>query len=360
MSRRVEPLIPPPDRGLSLSISDLQAAATSGELPVPRLVYGKSSPQAVACSAPAWGTQDIANLSDDLLLVRSNVHANHLCEHHGAQFEIDTRGWLYLHFRLDGISLDRLPGEPDRMVSGGSFLICGSPRPSAFARQVLSDTWQVVSVACRPSEMLQNLPVVGAKLPQDLRRFRAGDPSVDFFYASPFTPDMRLAAGALLKPVVSGGMRRFYLQAKAMELVCLAVEHLGRPSAQTEPPLKLSHRDVGALEEIKRFVEHADRSYSLEQLARRAGLNRRKLALGFKLLFGIPAGEYQRDMRLESARRLLDDRTISVAYAASVAGYRDVGSFGKAFKSRYGALPSQCRGRRSRACAKNHAGPNSQ
>ncbi len=338
---RTESPIATPDRTMSLSINDLQHLATM-------------------TAVPPWGTQEIASLSEDLLLVRSDVHSNRLCETHGALFEIDTRGWLYFHFRLDGISVDRLPGGPTRTVSGGSFLICSSPGPSAMARQVLSDTWQVVSIACRPSEMLANLPVSGAFLPEDLRRFRAGDPDVDFFYTSRFTPEMRLAAGALLKPVVNGGMRPYYLQAKTVELVCLAVEHVGRPAALTEPPLKLSHRDVLALEHIKCFIEQADRNYSLEQLARRAGVNRRKLALGFKLLFGVPVAEYQREVRLEFARRSLNERKVSVAYAASVAGYSDVGSFGKAFKARFGALPSQCKGTADRLLAQNsHAGTNS-
>jgi len=101
----------------------------------------------------------------------------------------------------------------------------------------------------------------------------------------------------------------------------------------------------------------ADRA--VEQLARRVGINRRKLALGFKILFGETVGEYQRDVRLEFARRMLEDRTASVTYAATVAGYSDVGSFGKAFKAKYGWLPSQSRpagSRRARA-PKSNASP---
>ena len=362
MARRTADPIPLPERGFSLSINELQNSAIRGVLPAPRLIHGEPIPTAPTTAVAAWGTQDIVNLADDLLLVRSNVHSTHLCGEHGASFDIDTRGWLYVHFRLDGISLDRLPDGAERTVSGGSFVVCGSARPTAFTRQVLSDAWQVVTVACRPSDMLQNLPVTGATLPSDLRRFRAGDADVDFFYASPFTPDMRLAAGALLKPVVSGGMQPFYLRAKAVELVCLAVEHVGRPSPQAEPSLKLSHRDVRALEDTKRLVEQATTTYSLDQLARRAGINRRKLALGFKLLFGVTLGELQREVRLELARRMLDDRSASVAYAATAAGYSDVGSFGKAFKARFGELPSQRRrtARSHFASQKSNAGPKSE
>ena len=210
-------------------------------------------------------------------------------------------------------------------------------------REVLSDAWRVVTLAFRPSFAFHNLPGSGAQLPEELRRFRSGDPDVDFFYASPFTPDMASAARGLLQPSVTSGLQVFYLRAKAVELVCLAVEHVGRSAPEAEPPLKLTHRDIRALEEAKRRLDSADTAYTLELLARRVGLNRRKLALGFKLLFGVTVGDHHREVRLELARRLLESTASSVAYAASAAGYNDVGSFGKAFKARYGSLPSKSR-----------------
>jgi AraC family transcriptional activator of pyochelin receptor len=358
-----------PGRAYSLSIAEMHSAAARGVLATPRLVHGEPAASELAVDREIaadgmlpCGMQEVVGLSDDLMLVRTDVDTTRLSSDRDAAWEIDTRGWLYLHFRLEGISVDRLPEGPEQTVGGGSFLVCASSRPSAFARQVLSEAWRVVTVAFRPSDAFHNLPVAGANLPTELRRFRAGDPDVDFFYASPFTPDMRAAASALLKPVVRGELRPFYLRAKAVELVCLAVEQVGRPAPQTDPPLKLSHRDVLALEEAKRLVDQANESHSLDQLARRVGLNRRKLALGFKLLFGTPVGEYHRQVRLECARRLLEARTASVSYAATVAGYSDVGSFGKAFKARYGWLPSQARapaGGGSRSWMSN-ASPNSE
>ena len=350
-----EALRPAAERAYALSITEMQAAAACGSLAAPRLLHGPPSERFAAPGTSGtggaclpWGSQELVSLSDDLMLVRSDVHSTELCGERNASFEIDTRGWLYLHFRLDGISVDQYSDGASRTVGGGSFLVGASSQPTALTRQVLSDVWQVVTIAFQPSDTFQNLPVSDSMLPTELRRFRAGDPDVEFFYASPFTPDMRSAAGALLKPVVSGGMRPFYLKAKAVELVCLAVEQVGRPAPQIEPPLRLSHRDVRALEEAKRQVDQGTVNYSLEQLARRVGINRRKLALGFKILFGDTVGEYQRDVRLEFARRLLEDRTASVTYAASVAGYSDVGSFGKAFKAKFGWLPSQSRQTRGR------------
>ena len=339
-----------PARTYALSLTEMQAAAARGGHPQPRLLHGCESEQfseSIGLGSNGalvpLGSQELITLSDDLLLVRSDVTSTELCGGRDAAFEIDTRGWLYLHFRLDGISIDCFPDGSSRTVGGGSFLVGASSRPTSFTRQVLSDAWQAVTVAFRPSDSFQSLPVTDSMLPSELRRFRAGDPDIDFLYASPFT----------------GGMRPFYLKAKAVELVCLAVEQVGRPAPQTDAPLQLSYRDVRALEEAKRLVDNATENYSLEQLARRVGINRRKLALGFKILFGETVGEYRRDVRLELARRLLEDRTTSVTYAATVAGYSDVGSFGKAFKAKFGWLPSQSRpaGSRHARSPKSNASP---
>jgi AraC-like DNA-binding protein len=287
--------------------------------------------------------QEFVQCADDMLLVRTNTDATQLSYGRDATWEIDTRGWLYLHFRLAGTSLDRLATGIAQTVSGGSFLACVSSSPQALSRQVLTDDWRAVTVAFRPSYAFHNLPFDEACLLSELRQFRAGRSDVDFFYVNQFTPDMHAAVRALLVPSVTSGLREFYLRAKAVELVCLALDQMGRPAARAESPLKLSHRDVRALGEAKRLVEKEQNHHSLDELARRVGLNRRKLALGFKALFGATVGEYQREIRLELARRILEARTASVAYAATVAGYSDVGSFGKAFKARYGHLPSQSR-----------------
>lgn len=332
----------------SLSLAELQHAAVVGQPAAPRLLRHEpcgSAALPVVAPTPfkACDEQELVAFTDDLLLVRADAPAAYAPAQREAAWEIDTRGWLYLHFRLEGTSVDAVPGDSGRMVGNGAFMVCASSGPRAFTRQVLSPDWRAVTVAFRPSFAAQNLAVEGVGLPSELRRFRAGDPDVDFFYLSHFTPEIHTAVRSLVQPTVTSGLRSFYLQAKAVELVCLAFEQVGRPAPSTDPALRLTHRDVRALEEVKRLLDREQVPHSLDDLARRVGLNRRKLAVGFKLLFGETVGDYDRDVRLELARRVLESRSSSVAYAASVAGYSDVGSFGKAFRSRFGALPSKSR-----------------
>lgn len=316
-----------PVRRVPLYMDDLQTAALASCAP--------GLPTNGLNSTVCKGMQDLLTLSDDLLLVRADFNA----PPSEVRWEIHNRSWLYLHCRAEGVSRDETPDGQLHHLSSGSFLLCTSQhRP--LVREVLTDDWRAVTIAFRPSFAMRDLQMSDRALPEELRQLRCGDPAADFSFASQLTADMKSAVRALLQPAVQAEARAVYLRAKVVELVCLALEELRHPESATSSALKLSHRDIRCLEQARRLLDECGEARSLEQLAKQVGLNRRKLALGFKHLFGVTAGDYDRQMRLELGRRLLESSTASVGYAAAVAGYSDVGSFTKAFKARYGNLPS--------------------
>lgn len=320
-----------PIRRMPLSLDDLQtaglAARERGTMPVQ--LTGMSP---LVCK----GMQDMLTLSDDLLLIRSDFSAPPPPE---LRWEIHNPNWLYLHCRAEGVSKDEGPDGQVHHLSSGSFLLSTSQhRP--LVREVLTDDWRAVTVAFQPSFAMRDLQMSDRSLPAELRQLRSGDPASDFSFASQLTTDMKSAVRALLQPAIQAEVRAVYLRAKVVELVCLALEELRHPESPASASLKLSHRDMRSLEQARKLLDECGEARSLEQLARQVGLNRRKLALGFKHLFGVTVGDYDRQVRLELGRRLLESSTASVGYAAAVAGYSDVGSFTKAFKAKYGDLPS--------------------
>jgi len=80
-------------------------------------------------------------------------------------------------------------------------------------------------------------------------------------------------------------------------------------------------------------------SLTLAALARRVGLNRTKLALGFKEIYGTSVQAYWRDARLSRARELLQNAGARVTDIALTLGYSELSSFTRAFSRRYGVLP---------------------
>ena len=85
------------------------------------------------------------------------------------------------------------------------------------------------------------------------------------------------------------------------------------------------------------------RPWTLDQLAREAGLSRTVLAQRFAQLVGCPPMHYLTLWRLQLAARLLADSTIKVAAAAYEVGYDSEAAFSRAFKKATGLSPGNWR-----------------
>jgi AraC-like DNA-binding protein len=280
------------------------------------------------------GSQEVLSLSDDVMLVTTDLRGfPHVRNEH------DLRGWLYLHFRLDGVSNEELPGCTARRIDRECFLLSATSQP--LVREPLADTWRTVGIACHPTFVQQDLRWLGEGIPEELRRFRAGD-AVEFSFVGTLTSDMRAAAQSLLHTSMPPEIRNMYLRAKVVELVCLALARI-RAEAELRPDLqvRLSRRDVECVQQARNLILANSSAPSLGSLARQVGINRNKLAVGFKHIFGVTVGEFDRQMRLAHARTLLERDGLSVGHVANLAGYADPGSFSKAFKFAYGVLPSE-------------------
>lgn len=333
-----------------LSVTELQqagAASARGLIPIyfegtsTQLSESSAMQQlAAAEQTTQFGTQEVVNLAEDLLLVRTNFHAVRPAQR--TRWELDLQGWLYLHFRLDGASEEETPDGLRSAHEGECFLVSASHRRPC-SRQLRGDQWRSIGILCRPAFALSDLRFAEGQLPQSLQRMQAGDPEVDFWYAGALTSEMRAAAVALLQPPVHSDVRPIYLRAKVIEIVCLAFEQLTRASHAFEGSIKLSARDLRCLLEARRILTNASDMPSLGALARSVGLNRCKLALGFKQAFGFTVASYYRERRLELARDMLVQSAVPIAQVATLAGYADAGSFSKAFRARYGCLPSEMR-----------------
>ncbi|ETF02325.1 AraC family transcriptional regulator [Advenella kashmirensis W13003] len=80
---------------------------------------------------------------------------------------------------------------------------------------------------------------------------------------------------------------------------------------------------------------------TIEQLARETGLNQLKLKRGFKSLFGVSVYALFQRERMEHARRLLLQH--SVTETAIQLGYSNFSHFSTAFRKQFGVLPSEAR-----------------
>ena len=127
------------------------------------------------------------------------------------------------------------------------------------------------------------------------------------------------------------------LQAAVLELVALACRADGeRRPAWLHRVLQRLHDDPLA-------------TPSLQELAVLAGVHPSHLARSFQKAQGSTVGDYQRGLRIELARRALDDPRQSIAQVAAVAGFSDQSHFARVFKRITGETPRDYRHKAQRA-----------
>nr|WP_239057730.1 AraC family transcriptional regulator [Pseudodesulfovibrio sp. JC047] len=87
------------------------------------------------------------------------------------------------------------------------------------------------------------------------------------------------------------------------------------------------------------LVQDLENPPSLVQLATFAGLNEKKLKLGFRQIFGTSVFGFFREHRLQKAHTILREGNRNVTETAYAVGFQSLSHFSRAFKKRFGILP---------------------
>ncbi len=95
---------------------------------------------------------------------------------------------------------------------------------------------------------------------------------------------------------------------------------------------------------VVRYIEaHLSEQIVLSTLAGLVRLSEHHFCRSFKQSFGVPPRQYQMQRRMESAKALLADRTISITEIGLIVGYSQSSSFSVAFRKMTGWSPSDYR-----------------
>ena len=126
------------------------------------------------------------------------------------------------------------------------------------------------------------------------------------------------------------------------------VVFLRRPGGQSQFSAQLSAQTARRepLRDVQHWItEHPGADLSVEALAARARLSPRHFARAFHAETGTTPGRYVDRVRLEHARRLLEDTTDGVAGIARSSGYGTPEAMRRAFVKALGAGPAEYRRR---------------
>ncbi|GGW99848.1 GlxA family transcriptional regulator [Streptomyces chartreusis] len=126
------------------------------------------------------------------------------------------------------------------------------------------------------------------------------------------------------------------------------VVFLRRPGNQAQFSAQLAAQTAQRepLRDVQRWItEHPDADLTVESLATRASLSPRHFARAFQTETGMTPGRYVDRVRLEHARRLLEDTSDGVEEISRASGYGTPEAMRRAFVRALGAAPAEYRRR---------------
>ncbi|HEY3430589.1 MAG TPA: response regulator, partial [Cyclobacteriaceae bacterium] len=85
----------------------------------------------------------------------------------------------------------------------------------------------------------------------------------------------------------------------------------------------------------------SDASFSVEQLAEQAHLNRTQLLRKLKSLTGLSPNDFIKDLRLKKAADMIRQRTDTITQIGYAVGFNDQSYFSKCFKKQFGITPKE-------------------
>ncbi len=134
----------------------------------------------------------------------------------------------------------------------------------------------------------------------------------------------------------------------ALEIARHLVLFLRRPGNQAQFSATLAAQEPirEPLREVRRHIlENLARDLSVEQLAAQAHMSPRHFARSFRAETGVTPARYVESVRLEAARRALEDTSLAVSAIALTCGFSNPETLRRAFLRSLGVAPSEYRRR---------------
>jgi transcriptional regulator GlxA family with amidase domain len=125
------------------------------------------------------------------------------------------------------------------------------------------------------------------------------------------------------------------------------VVHVRRPGGDAQLNAFLGQRDHldSAVHQVQDWmINHPSERLTLDELAGVAQLSRRHLSRTFRAATGLSIAQYHLRIRLEHARTLLPNRTLTVEAIAQRCGLSDARHLRRAWKAAFGTSPADGRG----------------
>ncbi|MCI1778993.1 MAG: AraC family transcriptional regulator [Bacteroidales bacterium] len=250
--------------------------------------------------------------------------------------DMDISGGLYgkflvLHFVCEGET--RLGNNSVMMKNTNGLFISGNPIEHIFKRKQTDDYFKIIlpcdylncgaaqcpNVFGRLSKMLENHSLEKEK-----------EPLIT-------TLEMKTVINQIKNSTCMGNLAPFYFETKVKELLVLQMSQIDKTF---DPKEKCCRHYYKQLNQARNIIEQFYQSpLTITEIARQVGMSETVLKTDFKAYFGTTIYGYLFNYRMEMAKKLLSDFSMTIAEIGYKSGYEYPSHFTTAFKRRYGLSP---------------------
>lgn len=168
---------------------------------------------------------------------------------------------------------------------------------------------------------------------------RKGDASVKAIDVSPIDAGMLDAVVRLVRLLDSPGESRFLAPLTIREIVYRLLA--GGQGARLGHLLSSAGDTRRISRAIEHLREHFDEPVQMEDIARELGMSVSGFHHHFKSVTAMSPLQFQKQIRLQEARRLMLGEDMDAASAAARVGYEDPAYFSREYKKQFGAPPQR-------------------
>jgi len=157
----------------------------------------------------------------------------------------------------------------------------------------------------------------------------------------PLCSKKRNALDGLLNHSYSGALENIFVNAKVHELLLYSLDCLV-DEKETGFVCKFledefSRERIYQAKEI--LLQHIGDPLTIKELSRKVAMNECYLKKGFKEIFGTTIFDFYQQQRMEHAKYLLYEKSLSVTDVSALLGYSSISHFSAAFKKHTGLKP---------------------
>lgn len=309
----------------------------------PALVFDEAVTDLALCAETLLGGAgvEVDNLEDGLALF---TFTNNDAEATTLSFNTELP-LMYFFFTLHGkVVLAETVMQTSTVVDAASFRYFVYPRAKATLSLYLEPGAKVLLKLLslkKLHEFFMPGPHMADRTSFDslTRSMRSGDPVVQGI----LSPAMSVVVTQMAASQITPAFRQLYRKGKVLEFFSLYMDQSKRAIAKVEHcPFTTNEMDIDRIHTVRTILEQdIANPPSLAEISKLTGLNEFKLKVGFKQVYGNTVYGYLNDLRMDTARKMLEERKHQVKEIGFAIGYTNSSHFISAFKKKFGVTPNK-------------------